>query len=235
MQSVLMPEKTCSQCGELKPAELFFVRRSSKDGLNSSCKDCCGVQNSIRAKKYYLKNKDKIKESVKACAIKNTARILDYSRAYYRDHKELFTIYRKENKEKRSAQYKSWFSLNRKKVMEKRKLRVKTDIQYRLQGTLRHRLLMALGRYRQGTKSASAVKDLGMSMPEFIKYIESLWTPGMSWDNYGNKIGSWSLDHIKALSTFDLSCPSQQKQAVYYTNIRPLWHKDNLSKGNRTA
>ncbi|NBT08982.1 MAG: hypothetical protein EBS98_09300, partial [Chitinophagia bacterium] len=49
--------------------------------------------------------------------------------------------------------------------------------------------------------------------------------------NYG-KFG-WHLDHIQPCASFDLTDPSQQKKCFHYSNIQPLWAKDNWSKGSR--
>lgn len=99
----------------------------------------------------------------------------------------------------------------------------KENIQRRLSKNLRHRIYKAvLGK----TKGVSAVRDLGMSIPDFKNYIESLFRPGMSWDNYGE----WHLDHKKPLISFDLTDINQAKQACHYSNIQPLWAIENQKK-----
>ena len=51
----------------------------------------------------------------------------------------------------------------------------------------------------------------------------------MNWKNYGFR--GWHIDHIKPLSSFDLSDRNQLLEACHYTNLQPLWWYENLSKG----
>ena len=53
----------------------------------------------------------------------------------------------------------------------------------------------------------------------------------MSWKNHG-KYG-WHIDHIKPCSKFNLIDPTEQKKCFHYTNLQPLWAKDNLTKYNK--
>jgi len=53
----------------------------------------------------------------------------------------------------------------------------------------------------------------------------------MSWDNHGFK--GWHIDHIIPCSAFDLTKVEEQKKCFHYTNLQPLWAKDNLSKGDK--
>ena len=55
------------------------------------------------------------------------------------------------------------------------------------------------------------------SMIDLKNYIESLFTEGMSWDNYGE----WHIDHITQVISFDKETPSNIVNAL--SNLRPLW------------
>lgn len=49
----------------------------------------------------------------------------------------------------------------------------------------------------------------------------------MNWDN----MGKWHVDHIIPVSHYiKIGAVSS---ANYYTNLRPLWAKENLSKGGK--
>lgn len=80
---------------------------------------------------------------------------------------------------------------------------------------------------RKNTKTSEL---LGCSTAEFKAYLESRFSDGMSWANYGNGHGKWNIDHIIPLSMFDLSSLSQQKLAFKFSNCRPLWAIDNIKR-----
>lgn len=69
----------------------------------------------------------------------------------------------------------------------------------------------------------------GCSNTEMIQHIESLFTDGMNWSNYGRT--GWHIDHIYPLSK------AESREDLYlrahYTNLQPLWAVDNLKKSNK--
>lgn len=93
---------------------------------------------------------------------------------------------------------------------------------------LRIRIANALRR-NKAYKSESTQDLLGCEWDFFIKWIESKFSDGMSWENRNQ----WHIDHIRPCRSFDLTDISQQRQCFHYTNLQPLWAKDNLSKGGK--
>ncbi len=99
-----------------------------------------------------------------------------------------------------------------------------TDKNHALKKNLRCRIYLAVRGYN---KSASTMELIGCSIQKLKQHLESKFTTGMSWDNYGK----WHIDHIRPCCSFDLVSSEQQKECFHYTNLQPLWGRENLSKG----
>jgi hypothetical protein len=100
----------------------------------------------------------------------------------------------------------------------------KTDIIYKIKRRLRRRVKDYLKRKDRLT----TIELLGCSIEQCIRHLESLFTEGMSWENYGFK--GWHIDHIIPCASFNLLDPEEQKKCFNYKNLQPLWWWDNLSK-----
>jgi len=110
----------------------------------------------------------------------------------------------------------------------RRKKYLKENINFHIASALRIRLCSAIV---NSSKAGSAVSDLGCTIEFFKSYIEQLFQPGMSWDNWG--LYGWHLDHIIPLSSINLSERGQFLKAAHYTNYQPLWALDNYKKGSK--
>jgi hypothetical protein len=72
---------------------------------------------------------------------------------------------------------------------------------------------------------------LGTDFKTARAYMESLFEPGMTWENHGLGEDKWHIDHKKPCREFDLRILKEQLECCYYKNLQPLWQKDNLDKG----
>ena len=243
--------KTCSKCKIEKEFSEFSKNNKAKDKLNYCCKMCQKEYNSrpdivnrrsIQSKEYHSRPDIKEKRRFRAKIYNSKPEIKEKTSARVKEYNSRPEAY--ENKKKYNKEYESRPNIREKRylrqklyrntpeIKEKRSIqqkeRLSSDINYLLKCKLRTRLNSAIkGNY----KSGSAVSDLGCSIEDFKKYLESKFQDDMSWDNY-NKHG-WHIDHIIPLSSFDLTDREQLLKACHYTNLQPLWAKDNLSKSNK--
>ena len=102
----------------------------------------------------------------------------------------------------------------------------------RISNNIRKRL-RTLTQHDNNHNTPETIQLIGCSQKELKSHIENQFLPGMTWDNYGNKENQWSIDHIIPLSAFDVFNTNQLNKANHYTNLRPLWHVDNMKKGSK--
>lgn len=79
------------------------------------------------------------------------------------------------------------------------------------------------------TKDQRTEEILGCTPEAFRRHIERQFQPGMSWA----RRSEWHIDHI-----IPMAQAKDEAEAVrlnHYTNLRPLWAKDNMRKGARIA
>ena len=86
-------------------------------------------------------------------------------------------------------------------------------------------------RAQKAYKASNARNLIGCSYTDLRKHLENLFSPGMTWENNGRH--GWHIDHIRPCASFDLTDPEQQKQCFHYTNLQPLWAKDNPAKSDK--
>jgi hypothetical protein len=165
----------------------------------------------------YLKNKEKI-----------LARQKKYTKNNYDKIKKRNAEYQKRPKvkERERKRVSAWRRNNKKWINDHKRKRIAADPQYAIASRLRCRLYYAIG--RRGWKKVEKTQELLGCTFDFLKqHLESKFKNGMSWD----KPNSFHIDHIRPLSSFDLTDPEQQKSACHWTNLQPLSPVDNMSKG----
>jgi hypothetical protein len=183
------------------------------------------------------RNREKIRAQHQAwySAHKHEPKLKSEKRAFYKSweerNKDRLREYRRryvlENIEAVRARKKAWYAANPDIVREMRRRELdnpKARIALYMRSRLRSALLS-----KKAMKRGSLIELLGMNIPEVMKHLEARFTHGMSWDNYGE----WHVDHIQPISSFDLLTVEGQKAAMHYTNLQPLWAKDNMKKGKK--
>ena len=97
----------------------------------------------------------------------------------------------------------------------------------RLKDNLRRRLSKTL---KDTPRHRKAHELLGCGLKHFKKHLESLFTEGMTWENYGD----WHIDHIRPCMTFDMTKKYNHAKCFHYKNMRPLWGDDNRKRRKKT-
>lgn len=196
--------KKCASCEKELPANLenFHYSKRDKCGLRSKCKNCRNAEK----KTYRNENKDLINEKNRQYARKpeNAEKIKNNRQT-------------KEYKEKSNKYSKDLY---------------RNSLEFRI----KHNLRTSFNRYLS-SKTKTSFEYIGLPLDDFKKHIESKFVEGMTWENYG-KFG-WHIDHIIPLKHFNFEKYANDKEelekriheAFHYTNLQPLWAKDNISKG----
>jgi hypothetical protein len=182
-------------------------------------------QLSARGRERYIQNREAILERRKPYRAKNSKRIQQRVAKWQRENKEKVRAWRAEYRKANPDRIRE---TKRKSIAKRRE----SDVAFRLVCLVRSRVSHAL-RKAASSKSCRTIEMLGCTGKELRLHVESKFLPGMTWENHGH--AGWHIDHIIPLAKFDLSDPTQQAAAFHYTNLQPLWAKDNLRKSDKVA
>jgi hypothetical protein len=207
--------KICGKCKIEKELDQFTNNKTKKDGKCVYCRSCYAEINKVwrqnnpdRDKKIHQKwkqnNPDKVRKNNLKSYYNNHEKRKSKSRQYKQDNKNILRIKHR--------------LYTNKKYYE--------DIEYRLKILIRGRIWKAL---KRNSKQSSSLELLGCSINDLKIYLEKQFIDGMNWNNYGQ----WHIDHIKPCASFDLTNLDQQRLCFHYTNLQPLWAKDNIRKSNK--
>lgn len=227
--------KKCSYCQNILEYKNFYKNKTTHSGYSQNCILCekivknkylkeykqadiknikCSWCNKIKLVSEFNKNKRKsngYNSSCKQCAsLKNQIR--------YKKDKE--SIKQKTN---------TYYHLNKDKIQKTKNIynlkREKEDINYKLTRRLRNRLYYALKK-KSWKKDTHFSKYIGCSLEELKQHLQSQFIENMNWNNYG----LWEIDHLIPLSS--ANSPEELYKLCHYTNLQPLWAKDNRIKSN---
>jgi hypothetical protein len=213
--------KKCTKCGVEKELDQFSNKKENKSGLGSICKKCinkefskdknkkdgltiwCKQCNSEYKKHLYIENKEKIKFKQKE---------------YYKTERGK-EVHKKAGQKRIKSGKQTEYERNRKNI----------DINYKIVGNLRIRINQVL---KGNSKSQHTLDLLGCSLEQFKEHLESLFFPGMTFENHGRGNDKWHIDHYIACNYFDLTDLEQQKICFHFLNLRPFWATDNRKKSD---
>jgi len=233
-----MENKICNKCNIEKDTSEFSNTKRNKDGKLNVCKLCESIRNKKfyeenkekevkRSKEKYLNNIEKYKERNKLWYNNNSERLFELRKLNIDKIKEYGKKYRITNKEKINENKKIYSEKNREKINKYYTDRKKIDPLFRLSHLVRCRIHTFL-KLRNINKPNKTFNIVGCS-PKFLKeHLEKQFTEGMSWELMGKYI---HIDHIVPLSS--AITEEDVYKLCHYTNLQPLWAKDNLKKNGK--
>lgn len=167
----------------------------------------------IRSNRWYHSHKHEIRE-------KNRAR----SKKYYYAHKHIKMSPRQWKL--RLEYQKRWRAKNHEKTRSYECKQSQANIQRSIKQRLCTRIRTVLAR-RNIRKTDKTIELIGCTWASLQSHIESLFLPGMSWENRS----LWHIDHVRPCASFDLRNPSQLRACFHFLNLEPMWSDKNMSKG----
>lgn len=243
--------KKCITCGVEKEADAFSNKASSKDGKRNTCKQCASLQgkdyrnrtgprvktqrDKERAKEYVAINKDREASRNKQWRQANADKLREYHRHYRETNREAVRErqreWAKKNPDRVLLAQEAFRTRNpdrARQIKASHQAKVLQTIEGRLNARISAHIRFALKTGKGGMKSEALLR---WSMADLKEHLERQFTRGMSWHN----MGDWHIDHIVPLREFKITGPDcpELRAAWSLTNLRPLWAKDNWSKGGR--
>lgn len=226
--------KHCKKCDKTLELDLFRKISKDKDLYYSYCRLCEKLYYTInrekllkQKKEYYNQNKDTILLKVKSYQDNNKLKIKEKNKTYRQKHR-VRLLEKEKNRRLNNLEFfkekdRLYYQNNKEKIHAREKKKRQTDPLFKLANNLRRRINHFLK-----NKSSNLENIIGLDLQSFKTYIESKFVDGMCWEKVGKEI---HIDHIIPL------CSAKNEDELiklcHYTNLQPLWAKDNLKKGKK--
>lgn len=168
-----------------------------------------------KSRHYGVVRKDAIAKHHKEYAAKHKDRIIAYRKAYYQKNKQAIDA--------KNKQYLKDNPDTKKKIMLNCRLNMSALTRF---GNRVRNLIKESFRSRGFRKSGKSASILGCDVEFFRSWIASQFLPGMSYENHGD----WHIDHY-----IPISFAKTEEEVIilnHYSNLRPIWGRDNLKKRN---
>lgn len=222
----------CSICKVDKSNDSFNINKQRNKRI-SGCKDC----HKKRCQKWRQGNIEYVRATAREYAgahqeqCKITKKIhYKNNRAYYQHKRQ---EWRSKNREHTRQYARDYAKTHKSQRNIRRKTLYKNSPEFKLECNLRNRLNGIIRKNKGIKKASKTLSLLGCTLLELKIHIEKQFLPNMSWGNHG--IYGWHIDHIIPCSAFDLTKPEEQKKCFHYTNLQPLWAKENLTKSDKIS
>jgi hypothetical protein len=222
--------KECTKCNENLSLDNFQKDFGCADGYRNCCKKCKKIGNKKSASNNFVYTEDTIlkcyicqknKDYNEMCK-KGTCKPIYCKECYNETRRNKSSLNTVVPETKTLEQFKLERRERNRKYYNNR---IKNDATFHIMQCLRKRVYQAVkNKYGKNT-----IELTGCSKDDLIKHLESQFTEGMTFENYGK----WHIDHIRPCTSFNLNDPEEQKKCFHWTNLQPLWAADNIRKSNK--
>ncbi len=180
------------------------MKKCSMCKINKLLKDFCNHKGEVLGKSCYCRSCTSLR--YKKWAKNNPEKAKEWSSKWRLNNPEKVSLALKKSREKRLA----------------------TQPHTRLLANMRSALYYTLKNIKKPRKTWDI---FDFTFQELKLHLESQFTEGMSWDNYG----LWHCDHLIPIDFFKFqSCDDVEfKMCWRLENLQPLWAVDNLEKSNK--
>jgi hypothetical protein len=198
-----MENNTCTKCGIEKSNGGF--RTYSNGRISNTCKGCLNEMDKIRKKNLRKKH---LETAIFKCSLCNVDKTLNKFSKLKKNYKkkvclECYPAFVKSEKNK-------WCANEH-----------KSNMNYRIKKSLAARLRAVVN------KETSTMSYIGCPIQYLREWFESVFTPEMNWENYGDY---WHIDHVIPVELFDLTDETEKRICWNWTNLAPLEKSTNCSK-----
>lgn len=207
----------------------------SKRYISGSCYECKKIYreenraNSMAySRKHRMLNKDAIANKKREKYKKDRLEILSKKKDYYQKNKDKLksqiAAHYYLNRSKILADMKVYQRLNKKVLADKAVIRRSRNP---VHGFIRDSLKRVLTNWKGGRAKYETL--IGYTCNDLKNHIERQFLDGMNWSNRSE----WHIDHIIPINHFLSEGETDPRIINCLTNLRPIWAKDNLKKGDR--
>lgn len=190
---------TCIKCKQTLNIDDFYKNKSNKNGIQQPCKEC----KKELQKQYYEEH-------------------IDYRKKYDK-------IYGDAHREYRNAQQRLYNALNKDEITERERQKRKNNVTYNINCNVNSRLRACIKQNFYKTKWNKTEELFSFNFKQLKEYFESLFTPEMNWNNYGDY---WEIDHIIPMNQFSFTSYTDKDFQICWSlmNLRPLEKSLNRSR-----
>lgn len=241
-----MSSKSCTRCGGTEPHVVFGRLSRSPDGLSKTCRGCkAAISKAWRDRnKSSLLPSERVRHRARRKVDSDARRAADEASGVAEARRLDSQARLRARRDRQNAARRAAYAANPEKFlardrarsaarMEKQRERqraaypqLRKDPAIVVRTRMRNRMNIALS---SGKAGRSWLQLVPYTVEELTQHLERQFLPGMSWGNRRK----WHIDHVIPCAAFDQADPDQFTACWALTNLRPMWARDNISKGAR--